>query len=65
MTADGNAQFITRSFYYDKKGNVIQTAEARQNVGTTSRFSTKYGFTGKALQSRETIDLTHTPYKDG
>ena len=57
MTADGNAQFIVRSFYYDKKGNVIQTAEARQDVGTTSRISTKYGFTGNVLQSRETVDL--------
>ena len=57
MTADGNAQFIVRSFFYDKKGNVIQTAEARQDVGTTSRISTKYGFTGNVMQSRETVDL--------
>ena len=57
MAADANAQYIIRSFHYDAKGNVIQTVENRADVGTTVRISTKYGFSGNVLQSRETIQL--------
>ena len=57
MATNANAQFIVRSFHYDRKDNVIQTVENRPDVNATIRTSTKYGFTGNVLQSKETVDI--------
>ena len=57
MATNANAQFIARSFHYDKKDNVIQTVEKRPDVNATVRTSTKYGFAGNVLQSKETVDI--------
>ena len=57
MASDNNAQYIARSYHYDKKGNVIQVAESRPDVGVTARTSAQYGFAGKVLKTRETADL--------
>jgi RHS repeat-associated protein len=57
MTSDNNAQYIARSYHYDKKGNVIQVAESRPDVGVTARTSSQYGFAGNVLKTRQTADL--------
>ncbi len=62
MAADADAEYIVRSFHYDRKGNVIQTAEIRPDESgvsgnTVIRTSTKYDFSGNVLLSRETIEL--------
>ena len=57
MASDANAQFIARSYHYDKKGNVIQVAESRPDVGVTARTSSQYGFAGNVLKTRQTADL--------
>ena len=62
MAADADAKYIVRSFHYDAKGNVIQTAEIRPDEAGASgntilRTSTKYGFQGNVLQSREAVQL--------
>ena len=57
MASDANAQFIARSYHYDKKGNVIQVAEIRPDVAVTARTSSQYGFAGNVLKTRETADL--------
>ena len=60
MTADASAQFIIRSFHYDGKGNLIQTAENQfgTDTGVSDTYnSTRYDFTGKVLLSRESVAL--------
>ncbi|MBQ9172669.1 MAG: hypothetical protein IJ161_02925 [Bacteroidales bacterium] len=60
MTADASAQFIIRSFHYDGKGNLIQTAEKQfgTDTGVSDTYnSTRYDFTGKVLLSRESVAL--------
>ena len=62
MAADADAKFIVRSFHYDAKGNVIQTVESRPDEAgasgsTVLRTSTKYGFAGNVLQTRESVQL--------
>ena len=62
MASDADAEYIVRSFHYDRKGNVIQTAEIRPDESgvsgnTVIRTSTKYDFSGNVLLSRETIEL--------
>ena len=43
---------ITRNYYYDKFGRVIQTTES-DYPGWTATYSTKYDFTGKVIAKRE------------
>ncbi len=53
MEDDAGAQYLVRAFYYDKKSNVIQTAETRQDVGISLYSSAKYGFSGNVEKTHE------------
>ena len=48
----GNANFIERAFYYDRKGRVMQVVE-KNSTGGISRTSTKYDFRGNILAVNE------------
>ena len=50
--------YVERSFYYDKKGRVVQTAE-KNHVGHTSYYSTKYDFVGNVIASHEKHSVTN------
>ncbi len=50
MTSDDN--HISRAFWYDRKGRVIQRLEMT-NDGWTSRYTIKYDFAGNALATME------------
>ena len=51
-TSGGNANFIERAFYYDRKGRVMQVVE-KNSTGGISRTSTKYDFRGNILAVNE------------
>ncbi len=56
-SADGTlpeegSPWITRNYYYDNLGRVIQTTES-DYPGWTATYSTKYDFTGKVIAKRE------------
>lgn len=48
----GTPQYIERAYYYDAKGRLIQKAEKNQ-LGSISRYSFNYDFTGNALAEQE------------
>nr|CRY95807.1 hypothetical protein [uncultured prokaryote] len=43
---------VERAFYYDRKGRLIQTA-AKNHLGYTSRYSSRFDFTGNVIETRE------------
>jgi RHS repeat-associated protein len=49
---DDSGVYVERAFYYDSKGRLIQTVE-KNHLGGTSRYSTKYDFTGNVLAQHE------------
>lgn len=56
--------FVERAFYYDVKGRLIQTVE-RNHLGSISRYSTKYDFSGNVLKISESHQNPGTTSWDG
>ena len=64
LNASNTATKVSRTFYYDKKVNVIQTAEVN-HTGGISRTTSGYGFAGNLLSERQRVRVgtsssTHT-----
>ena len=53
LGADSSATYVTRAFYYDNLGRLVQTVE-RNHLGQVARTSVKYDFTGNVIATRET-----------
>lgn len=53
LGADSSATYVTRAFYYDSLGRLVQTVE-RNHLGQVSRTSAKYNFTGNVVATKET-----------
>lgn len=53
FSSDSTAS-VCRTFYYDKKGNLIQTVQT-DGAGKTLRASSKYGFSGNVLKERQRV----------
>ena len=54
LSASNTSSYVFRAFYYDDKGNVIQTAET-DGDGTTCRTSSQFGFAGNLLKQFQRI----------